>query len=68
MLEDFKQHTVADSICEAEYITTSDATKEVVWLQKFIIELGVTPSINGPILLYYNFTGAIAQTKEPKSH
>ena len=27
-----KQHTVADSICEVEYITALDATKEAVWL------------------------------------
>ena len=28
----FKQHTVADSVCEAEYITVSDAAKEAMWL------------------------------------
>ena len=28
----FKQHIVADSVCEAEYVATSDAAKEVVWL------------------------------------
>ena len=28
----FKQHTVADSVCEVEYIATSNAAKEVVWL------------------------------------
>ena len=28
----------------------------------------MAPSIDGPILLYYNSTGAIAQAKEPKSH
>ena len=27
----FKQHTVADSICEAEYIAASNATKKAVW-------------------------------------
>ena len=64
----FKQNTVADSICEAEYITTSDAAKEAVWLWKFIDELGVAPSIDGPVLLYCNNTGAIAQAKEPRSH
>ena len=35
-----KQHTVADSVCEAEYIAASDAAKEAVWLRKFINELG----------------------------
>ena len=61
-----KQHTVADSICEAEYIAASDAAKEAVWLKKIIIELGVAPSLDGPILLYYDSTGVIAQAKEPK--
>ena len=45
-----KQHTVADSICEAEYIATFDGAKEAVWLRKFIDELEVAPSVNGPIL------------------
>ena len=35
---------------------------------KFINELGVAPSLDGPILLYYDSTGAIAQAKEPKAH
>ena len=59
---------MVDSICEAEYIATSDAVKEAVWLWKFIDELGVAPSVDGPILLYYDNTGAIAQAKESRSH
>ena len=35
----FKQHTVTNSVSEAEYITASDAAKEVVWLRKFITKL-----------------------------
>ena len=53
----FKQHTVVDSVCEVEYITTSDATKEAMWLQKFITELEVTPFVDDPALLYYDNTG-----------
>ena len=34
----------------------------------FITELGVARSIDGPILLYYDNTGVIAQTKELKAH
>ena len=59
---------MANSTCEAEYIVASDAVKEAVWLWKFINKLEVAPSFDGPILLYYDSTGAIAQTKEPKSH
>ena len=57
-----------DSVCEAEYITASDAAKKVVWLWKFIIELKVVPSIDGPVLLYCDSSRAIAQVKESKSH
>ena len=64
----FKQHTVADSVCKAEYVTASDAAKEVVWLRKFIIELRVAPSLVGQVLLNCDSSGAIAQAKEPKAH
>ena len=59
---------MADSVCEVEYITASDAAKKVVWLRKFIIELEVEPSLDDLIPLYYDSTGAIAQAKEPKAH
>ena len=51
-----------------EYITASDAAKEAVWLKKFITELGVASSIDGPVLLYCDSTRAIAQAKELKAH
>ncbi|KAI5408387.1 hypothetical protein KIW84_054280 [Lathyrus oleraceus] len=55
-----KQDTVADSTTEAEYITASSAVKEVVWIKKFISELGIVPSIVDPIGLYCDNNGAIA--------
>ena len=63
----FKQHTVADSVCEVEYVAASDAAKEAVWLKKFNTELGVAPSLIGPVLLYCDSSGAIAQAKESLS-
>ena len=60
--------TIIDSVCEAEYITASDVAKEAVWLQKFLRELGMAPSLDGPILVYYDSTGAITQAKELRSH
>ena len=59
---------MANFVCEVEYIVASDTTKETVWLRKFIIELGVVPSIDGPVLLYCASSSAIAQAKESKSH
>ena len=63
-----KQETVADSTTESEYIAASEAAKEVVWIRKFISELGVVPSCSSPIDLYCDNGGAIAQAKEPRSH
>ena len=44
-----KQDTVADSTIEVEYIAASDATKEAIWIKKFIVKLGVVPSITNPV-------------------
>ena len=63
-----KQDTVADSTMEAEYIVASEATKEVVWIRKFISELGVIPSASNPMDLYCDNSCAIAQAKEPRAH
>ncbi|KAK8506671.1 hypothetical protein V6N12_038490 [Hibiscus sabdariffa] len=63
-----KQDTIADSTTETEYIAASEAVKEVVWIKKFISELGVVPSISDAIGLYCDNNGAIAQAKEPRSH
>ena len=47
-----KQSTVAESTTEAAYIVASEATKEAVWIRKFIIELGVVPNAEDPMDLY----------------
>ncbi|KAK9001076.1 hypothetical protein V6N11_082868 [Hibiscus sabdariffa] len=63
-----KQDTIANSTIEAEYIAASEATKEAVWIKKFISELRVVPSISDAIELHCDKNGAIAQAKEPRSH
>jgi hypothetical protein len=63
-----KQDIVADSTMEAKYTTASEAAKEVVWIRKFVSELGVIPSASSPMDLYCDNSGAIAQAKEPRSH
>ena len=63
-----KQSTTADSTTEAEYIAASEASKEVVWIKKFIMELEVLLTIKNGITMYYDNTSAIAQSKELRSH
>ncbi|GKD24808.1 DNA polymerase-like protein [Tanacetum coccineum] len=49
---------------DAEYITAFDASKEAVWIRKFIFGLDVVPTIEEPINMYYDNTGAIAIAKD----
>jgi hypothetical protein len=64
----FKQDIVVDTTIEAEYITASEAAKEVVWVRNFVSEMGVVPSASSPIDLYFDNSGAIAQAKDPRAH
>jgi hypothetical protein len=63
-----KQHNVADSTTEAEYIVASETTKEAVWIKKFVYELGVVSSASNPMDLYCDNSGSIVQAKEPRAH
>nr|GEY27150.1 retrotransposon protein, putative, Ty1-copia subclass [Tanacetum cinerariifolium] len=59
-----KQSIFATSSTEAEYIAAFDASKEVVWVRKFISRLRVVPTIKEPISMYCDNTGAIAIANE----
>nr|GFA98062.1 hypothetical protein [Tanacetum cinerariifolium] len=59
-----KQSIFATSSTEAEYIAAFDASKETVWVRKFISGLGVVPTIEEPISMYCDNTGAIAIANE----
>ncbi|GKB18725.1 retrotransposon protein, putative, ty1-copia subclass [Tanacetum coccineum] len=59
-----KQSIFATSSAEAEYIAAYDASKEAVWVRKFISGLGVVPTIEEPINMYCDNTGAIAIANE----
>ena len=63
-----KQETVADSTCESEYISASEALKEAIWLKNFIGDLGVVPTIKEPMEIFCDNEGAVALTKEPRDH
>nr|GEY85697.1 hypothetical protein [Tanacetum cinerariifolium] len=59
-----KQNIYATSSAEAEYIAAFDASKEAVWVRKFISGLSVVPTIEEPINMYCDNTGAIAIANE----
>ncbi|GKD41897.1 hypothetical protein Tco_1266542, partial [Tanacetum coccineum] len=46
-----------------EYIAAYDASKEAVWIQKFIFRLGVVPTIEEPINICCDNTRAISIAK-----
>ncbi|GKF82117.1 hypothetical protein Tco_0243773 [Tanacetum coccineum] len=54
----------ATSSAKAEYIAAYDASKEAVWVRKLISGLGVVPTIEKPISMYCDNTGAIAIANE----
>ena len=63
-----KQSSIIDSTMDVEYIAASEAAKEVVWLKNFLMDLEVVPTAQSTITLYCDNSGAVANTKEPRSH
>ena len=53
---------------EAEYVAACEVAKEVVWLKKFLSDLGVVRMEQVPITLFCDNGGAVAQSKDPKNH
>ena len=47
-----KQSCIVDSTMEAKYVTACEAAKEVVWLKKFLSDLGVVRIEQVPITLF----------------
>ena len=60
-----KQSCIVDSTMEAEYVVACEAAKEVVWLKKFLFDLGVMRMEKVPITLFCDNSGAVAQSKDP---
>nr|GEU47112.1 hypothetical protein [Tanacetum cinerariifolium] len=58
--DDMKSQTA-----QAEYVAASEAAMEAVWIRKFVGDLGVMPSINKPINMYYDNSAAIIFANEP---
>ncbi|GJZ36951.1 hypothetical protein Tco_0583142 [Tanacetum coccineum] len=59
-----KQSIFATSSTDVEYIAAFDASNEAVWIRRFISGLGIVPTIEEPISMYYDNTGAIAIAKD----
>jgi hypothetical protein len=61
-----KQRTPALSSVEAEYMATTQASKEALWWRYFLTELGLPPK--GPTIIYSDSQGSIALAKNPEHH
>ncbi|GKF53813.1 retrotransposon protein, putative, ty1-copia subclass, partial [Tanacetum coccineum] len=59
-----KQSIFATSSTGTKYIATYDASKEAVWVRKFIFGLGIVPTIEETINMYCDNTGAITIANE----
>ena len=53
---------------EAEYVAACEAAKEVIWLKKFLSDLGVVRMEQVPITLFCDNSGVVAQSKDPRNH
>ena len=63
-----KQSCIVNSTMKAEYVATSKAVKEAIWLRKFLMELGVIAKVIDPMILYCDNSVVVAQAKEPRNH
>ncbi|GKC47760.1 hypothetical protein Tco_1065482, partial [Tanacetum coccineum] len=59
-----KHSIFATSSTDAEYIAAFDASKEAVWIRKFISGLDIVPIIKEPISMYCDNTIAISIAKD----
>nr|GEV13772.1 hypothetical protein [Tanacetum cinerariifolium] len=59
-----KQGIFATSSTDVEHTAAFDASKEVVWIRKFISGLGIIPTIEEPINMYCDNTRAITIAKD----
>ena len=49
-------------------MTALKAAKEAVWLRNFLLDLGVVPSMQLPITLYCDNSGAVPNSKGPRTY
>jgi hypothetical protein len=66
--ESCKQDLVAQCTMDSEYMAASEAANEGVRLRKFVIDLGVFPSMSDAVDILCDNMAAIANTKELRAH
>jgi hypothetical protein len=64
----YKHSLKAKSTMESEYIATADVANEAVWLQKFVLELGVLPRTRDPVHIHCDNKAAITEIRELGTH
>ncbi|GJW78731.1 hypothetical protein Tco_0140413 [Tanacetum coccineum] len=62
-----KQSTTTMSTTESEYIAASEAAIEAIWIRKFILGLGIVPTINEPIRMFCDNSAVLHFANEPVS-
>lgn len=50
---------------KAKYVA---ASKEAVWLRKFLMEPSVVPDMDKPLVMFCDSSGAVSLCKEPRNH
>jgi hypothetical protein len=63
-----KHSPKAKSTTESMCIATTDVANEAVWLQKFVLELGVLPGMRDHVHIYCDNKAAITEVKELGTH
>ena len=63
-----KKSCIANSTMEPEYVAACEATKEAVWLKKFLFDLGVMRMEQVPIKFFCDNSGVVAQSKDPRNY
>ena len=53
---------------KAKYVAACEAAKEVIWLKKFLSDLGVVRMEQVPTTLFCDNRGVVAQSKDPRNH
>ena len=53
---------------EAEYVAACEVATEVVWLKKFLFDLGIVRMEQVPITLFCDNNGVVAQSEDLRNH